>query len=809
MNVWLNDVRHTWRANLRKPHFLLLASLVLALGVGAMAAVLTLIGNVLLKPLPYAEPSRLVAIGPMPNTEVRTVSPEQYRHLGGLQALRSIGLYAAHSPTMNVVSDGRPEVVSALRGDRNLLPTLGIGMALGRNFSADEDRPDGPRAVILGHRFWQQRFGGRPDVVGGTLRAEGTAYTIVGVLPEDFRNPGVEGDIMLPAALPENSDEGRNYRLVGRLADGVTVTQASAQVHARLHALYAARNDEDWLHVAFVARDLKDTLHAGDRPVLMMFLGSAALLLLIAVVNLVNLMLLRALARSHDMAVRSALGAPALRLALPLLAEGLLVGICGALLGMGLAALALGAAVVQGFIPAQWLSGDALHMGWNAWLLALLLSVAGALLATLPGLLRRRAPGALDALREGGRAGIGRHGGRLGRMLVVVQVALATSLLSSAGMFLHTLYGLSRVPLGFASQGVLTFELAPVAATYPDTASVHALSQRLVQRLQLLPGVTQATATTNLPAGGPLGRFMVGDLRQPGGDEFAAEYRGIEPGFFELFGIRMPDGRPFGRHDVRGGEAVAIVNRALADAQYGGQALGKRIQRGEGAGLWTARIVGVVADTRQFGPADAAPEMVYLPLSQVQDEVMAAFRRLEPLRFALKTDGDPDRHREKVLGAVAEVAPEQPIGAVQAMDDVVRDTTADLRLNLALVGIFAALALLLAASGLYAVMAVSVAAREREFAVRLALGSSPLRLLRLVMRAGLVQVGLGLLGGVALALALPRVLSAVTATLDSRAPDPLSLAGMCALLAAVGLLACLPAAWKATRVQPMHALRGE
>lgn len=807
MNIWLTEIWHTWRSNLRKPGFLFLASVVLALGVGAMAAVLTLISDVLLKPLPYAEPARLVAIGPMPKTEVRTVSPEQYRHLRGVEALQSMAMYAAQSPTMNVVSNGIPEVISAMRGDRNLLPTLGIRMALGRNFSIEEDRPNGPRAIILSYRFWQHRFGGRPDVIGSTLRAEGSAYTIIGVLPENFQNPGVKGEVMLPAALPEDSEEGRNYRLVGRLADNVTITEATAQVHSRLNALYVARNDEDWINIAFVARDLKDTLHTKDRPVLMMFLGSAALLLLIAVVNLVNLMLLRALTRSHDMAVRSALGAQRLRLALPMMAEGLLVGICGALLGMGLAAL--GIALLQGFMPLQWLANGGLHIGWGSWLLAVLLSIAGALLATLPGLLRSHSPGAIDELREGGRSGIGRHSGRLGRALVVVQVAMATALLSSAGLFLHTLYGLSKVPLGFSSQGILTFELSPVTVTYPDAASVHALSQRLVERMQLLPGVSQATATTNLPAGGPLGRFMMGDLRQPGGEEFAAEYRGIEPGFFDLFGIRMLDGRPFSRSDVQGGEQVAIVNRALAEAQYGGQALGKTIQRGEGANQWTARIVGVVADTRQFGPMGAAPEMVYLPMVQVRDDVMQIFRRMEPLRFALKVNGDPYSHRNNVLKAVAEVAPDQPISGMHSMDDVVRDTTMDLRVNLLLIGIFAALALLLAASGLYAVMAVSVAAREREFAVRLALGSSPARLLQLVVRSGMIQIVFGLVCGVTLAIALPRIFSVVATTLGTNPVNPVALAGVCLTLTVAGLLACLPAARKATRVPPMRALRGE
>lgn len=807
MNIWLIEIWHAWRASLRKPGFLSLAAIVLALGVGASTAVLSLINDVLLKPLPYAEASMLVASGPIQRGEIRTVSPEQYRQLAGITAFQSMGLYSGYSPTMNIVSNGTPEVVSVLRGNRGLLPTLGVNLALGRNFSAEEDRPNGPRAIILSYQFWQHRFNGRNDIIGTSLQAEGSAYTIIGVLPSNFQNPGVAGDLMLPTALPEDSDEGRNYRMVARLADNVTVTEAAAQVQTRLHAMYAARGDEDLLRSSFGARDLKDTLHAKDRPVLMLFLASALLLLLIAIVNLVNLMLLRALSRSHDTAVRSALGAPALRLALPTLAEGLLVGIFGTLLGLGLATF--GIAILQGFMPAQWLANGGLHIGWTSWLLALLLGVTGALLATIPGLMRTRSRSTIDELREGGRSGIGRHDGRLGRVLVVVQVAMATALLSSAGLFLHTLYGLSKVPLGFSSQGILTFELAPVKAAYPDTPSVQALSQRVVDRLRRLPGVAEVTATTNLPAGGQSGRFMLGDLHLPASGEFAAEFRGIEPGFFNLFDIKLLDGRKFGTSDVQGGEAVAIVNRALADAQYGGRPLGQKIQRGEGATLWSARIVGVVENTRQFGPMDTAPEMVYVPLVQMQDEIMQGFRRLAPLRFAVKVNGEPYSHRDNVNKAVAEVAQGQPINNVLTMEGVVRDTTADLRINLLLIGIFAALALLLAASGLYSVMAVSVAARQREFAVRLALGSSPARLLKLVLRAGLTQVALGLLCGVGLAVALSRVLSSVATPMGRDALDPVSLIGVCVTLGLAGLLACLPAARKATQVPPMRALRGE
>lgn len=804
MKIWLTEIWHTWSTSLRKPGFLLLASTVLAMGVGASAAVLTLIDDVLLRPLPFAEPSRLVAVGPILQGQIKSSSPEQYRRVSEMNTLQSLGLYEAYSPTMNVLSNGTPEVISALRANRGLLPTLGVSLALGRNFSAEEDRPNGPLAVILTYGFWQHRFAGRKDVIGNSLQVEGMAYTVIGVLPQEFMIPGVASDIVLPTALPENSQEGRNYRTIARLAGQATVTEAAAQIHTGLHAMY--EDDDNYREVRFGAHELKEALHAGDQPVLMMFLASAMLLLLIALVNLVNLMLLRALARSHDTAVRSALGAPALRLALPTLAEALLVGIIGALLGMGLATL--GIAVLRGYLPPQWVTGGGLRMGPDSWLIALLLGMAGALLATIPGLLRRKTSAVVDELREGGRSGIGRHNGRLGRGLVVVQVAMATALLSAAGLFLHKLYNLSQVPLGFASQNILTFELSPVKAAYPDTTSVQVLAQRVVERLRRMPGVIEAAATTNLPAGGPRGQFNM-DMHLPGNKSFGAQYRGVEPGFFQLFNIRLLEGRSFERTVPPGGEPVAVINQAMADAQYGGRALGQKIERGEGATLWSARIIGVVADTRQFGPVRKAPEIMYVPLAQMQDEAMQAFRRFQPLRFAVKVNGSPFSYRDEVRKTVGELVPTQPINNLQTMDSIVSDTTAALQANLLLIGIFAALALLLAGSGLYAVMAVSVEARQREFAVRLALGSSNARLVQLVLRSGLAQIGLGLLCGIGLAVALSKLLSAVSTQMGSDTLDPLALAGVCVVLAVSGVLASLAPAWKATRVPPMRALRGE
>lgn len=443
------------------------------------------------------------------------------------------------------------------------------------------------------------------------------------------------------------------------------------------------------------------------------------------------------------------------------------------------------------------------------WLLALAIGLFGALLAAALGLWRGRRAATVDELREGGRSGLGQHSGRLGRVLVVAQVALATTLLSAAGLFLHALYDAARAPLGFASEGILTVELAPVMADYPDAVAVNSLSERLLLRLRAIPGVDAATATTNLPADLWRGQFNLGGLHVPGGEGFNAQYRGIDESYFALFAIPMRGGRAFQHSDTRGGEAVAIVNRSLAEHRYGGHALGELIQRGSGSNTWSARIVGVVGDTSQFGPLEDQPEVVYVPLAQISDKTLGIFRSFEPMRFALRGQGDPDAWRDAVHKAVAEVAPNQPVSNLRTMTDIVRSTTAEVRLNLLLVGIFAALALLLAAAGLYAVMAVAVAAREREFGVRTALGASPARLTQLVLRGGLGQIVLGLALGVGLALALSGMLRALLEELGRSSIDLPSLAGVCVLLAATGLLACLLPALRAARVQPMTALRGE
>jgi putative ABC transport system permease protein len=813
MNVWVSEIWRAWRASLRRPGFVLLASGVLALGIGASVAVFMLIQNTLWRPLPVPQADRLVALGPLhDNGHVAGISPHEYQYLGPPKGLEALAL-VHFGLKVNFAGAGAPAQVPAIYLDRGLLPTLRLNPVLGRNFSVQEDRPDGPKAVLIGYGLWQRAYAGDRGVIGRSVLVEGSARSIVGVLPAAFNAVLGPGDVMLPMALPTVS---RDYNhngdvVIGRLADGVDVATVAAQADASERTMFRDMGmGGNWQRPRFGAEPFAVAFQQDVRPMLMLFLASAALVLLIALVNLTNLMLLRALSRNHDAAVRSALGAPLLRLMLPALGEGLLVGGCGALLGMALAAAGL--ASLQGLIPAQWLWGGRVHIGMGAWVLALGMGLLGALLAAVLGLWRSRTPAAAEDLREGGRSGIGLRSGRFSRVLVVAQVALAAVLLCAAGVFMHALYDASRAQLGYEDDNVLTFELAPVQEHYPDTASLLDLSRRLVRRLAATPGVTDVAVTTSLPTSDDMYGAFNNGMRTPDDNHFEAQLHGVGPGFFRLFAIPLREGRDFAEGDVSAGEPVAIVSQDLADTYYGGHALGQVIGVERDGDLpQHARIVGVVGSTWQRGPLHPGQPVVYLPLAQMPAAQMAIFRKMEALRFALRGHGNPADWRPGVRAALAEVAPEQPIARLRTMHSIVRQTTADARLNLLLIGVFAALALLLAVAGLYAVMAVAVASREREFGVRLALGAPPGRLARLVLRGGLLQIATGLAIGVAAALGLSHALSALLMTLLNRAGgfDVAAVLGVCAALATAGLLACLLPALRAARVPPMRALRGE
>lgn len=804
--MW-REARQAWRGLLRRPAYLLLSSLTLALGVGTVSMVFSLMDQALLKPLAYPQPERLLVAG-ITDGDQFYGAPGLYAAIKSVKSLASSGIVRSWAANTNIAGPAGPEVVGAMAADSGFLRTLGRPMALGRNFNTEEDRPHGPRAVILSYPAWQRMFGGDRRVLGRSLEVEGKALPIVGVAPANLEWEATF-DMLLPLQvdLTNYRNLDTNERIVARLAPEASFKQAEAEVGARLHevAMDVSRGNERMTEYFGRARmgvgSLQEVVLSGGRDTLRLFLGAALCVLLIAAVNLANLMLLRALARMHDTAVRAAMGAPAWRLVLPSLAEGLLVGIAGSVAGLLLAWIGL--RLMAAWVPPEWVRAQAVGISPMTVIVALAAGLLVGGLAALIGAWRAMRLTLVAELVGGGRSGLSRESGRLGRALVVVQLALAVVLLVGGALFLRSLQHLSQVPMGFESRSIVTFTLAPVVARNPDIAAVIEQTKRVVEALARQPGVVKAGASTNLPTGSQLNMSM----RFPDGSETNAQFRPVTPDFLNVFDINLVAGRGFdARTDVAGGELVCVVSTAFVrDYLHGGEAIGKTVILLSG-GNRPMRIVGVVGDVRQGGPAEPAPGVLYLPLQQLPQGMWSWIHTFTPLSYAVHVHPGGETALQRILPRLVDsVAPGQPIGDIQPMEQVVARTTSQQKLNLLLVGVFATLALVLAAVGLYAVTAVTVAARRAEFGIRAAMGASPGRLLRQVLMESVLQVGLGLAIGLALALAGSRVLQGFLFGVS--AGDPLAIALVLVVLGSTGVLAALVPALRAARVPPIQALR--
>ena len=808
LSVVLGEVRQAWRGLLRRPAFFLLSTFTLALGVATVTAMFALLDQALLKPLPFPQSDRLITMGTYWQDGVYSAAPGYYAPLKAMPSIESAGIIVGGPADVNIAPQGHAQVVSAIHADGGFFDTLGLPMALGRNFNTAEGRPHGPSAVILSHAFWLARFGGDPSVVGQTLDVEGKAVPVIGVLPATFRWPWTF-DIVLPMQVSPNAqDMSTNQLIVGRMKPGATIAGVAAQTAAVLTPLVAASADD----VAASREALRQqppsavplltsifTAEAGTT--LWLFLGAAACVLLIAAINLASLILLRSFSRTHASAVRAALGSSTGRLSLPAFAEGLLIGLCGAVAGLLLAWIGLN--LIGGIVPPEWLRGEHVALKGSSVAFAFAAGLAAAAGATLLALLRARRRDWRQALMGGGRGGMTREDGRAGRALVVAQVALAVVLLVGAALFTRTLYELESVPMGFTSRNVATFTLSPVKQRYVTIGDVSTLTNKVVERLGRLPGVRAAGASSNLPTGSQLNWPVM----LPSGAFLGVQYRMGTPGFLDAVGIPLLRGRDFATTDTADVDPVCIVSASFAREYFGkADPLGGTVfLRVDVTKRVPMRVIGVVGDVHQRGPAEPMPPILYTPLAQVPDGSWAFLRQFGPLSFAVQLQPGVNLDDGTLTNAVNEVAPGQPISNIQTLDAVVASTTSAQRLNLLLVGLFAGLALLLAAVGLYAVMSVAVAAHRHDYGVRAALGATRERLLFTVLRSASAQVGLGLAIGLAVSMLLSRVLTGFL--FGIQALDPLAIGAVLLILGATGLLASLPPAWRAARVRPMQALR--
>lgn len=793
------------RALLRRPGFALLASLTLAIGVAGTTAVFALIDAVLLAPLPYPAANELVILGSNPQPW-SALSPQMYQMLGEVPGVRSIGArFAARD--VNISGSGDPELASAWPVDAGLLPTLGVQLELGRNFSAEEDRPNGATAAILSHKLWRRQFGEDRGVIGKSVQIDGVATTIVGVLPANFRLEGTP-DLLLPLALAPNSqDSGTNLLAIARIDPAVSMATIGLELDARLKAgLRAANMSYTNLEMNFHAAPLSASFGAYAKPVLLLFLVCVGCVLLLVAVNLANLMLLRALARGHDSAVRSALGAGTAQLAAPALAEALWIGLAGALGGLALAWVAL--RLAQSWLALDWLQDVGTLIGIRSVALALAMGIAVALTASVFSIWRGRGSASARELAAGARLGSSVGSQRVARALVIVQGTLATLLLGASALLSHSLWNILQVDPGFNAEGVIVMRTSPSTALYPDTAALQAYSDRIVERLRRESGVQHAAVTTTLPVVGQLNLPVQGDNGEmlPGEPP---QFRVVAGDALQTFGIALLGGRDFDARDSAGAEPVVIVNQAFAQQYFEGDALGQSIRNylGVEMPMPLMRIVGVVGDVHQFGPMNDAPPTIYVPLAQVPDAVMGTLRQFVALNVAVRVADAPAPWFPRLRSMLREVDPGQGVADLRLLAHDLAESTAGMRQGTGFILLFGVLAIVLAAIGLYSVSAVAVASRRGEFGLRAALGAAPQRLLRRVLGTGLRDVSIGLGLGLIVLMLLGSMISGALYELSPF--DPLALGVTLAVVLGAGLAASLVPGLRAARTAPMTALRSE
>ena len=797
----LLDLRFAIRTFLKSPGFTSVAVLALALGIGANAALFTVINAVLLKPLPYRDAGRLIRVfETFPPGGYGSVSAPNF--LDWRQQNHSFNRLEAYSAgSLNLQSNGEPERIPSVVATAGLFDMLGARPILGRTFLSDEDQPGKSNVVVISERLWRRRFAADPNLLGSHITLDGQPTTVIGIMPAGFEFPpgSLTRSLWMPLEFTPGQLTSRGSHwmaVVGKLKPGVSIDAARAdmtQIAARIAEQYPGPQKGRSVQLDV----LQDVVVGNLRPVLLVLMGSVGFVLLIACANVANLLLARAASRTREVAVRAALGASRARLIRQFLTESILLALAGGAFGaflgdQGVTALV---ALASNQIP---LASD-IHLDGTVFLFLLAVCLAAGVIFGLAPAFQSSARDVQAGLREGGRSGgAGVRGAGLRNALVVSEFALALVLLIGAGLLMRTFFALNATDPGLVTSGVLTMSVSVPEDKYPKDAMWRRFYEPALERIQALPGVRAAGIISLLPLAdwGWNGEFHVEGRPpdEPGHRPFA-EFREISPGYFRAMGIRILKGRDFGRQDSATAPPVVLINDALAKRYFAGQdPVGRRIE-------WDGwrTIVGVAASTRQAGlNRDPFPEL-YLAAAQ------SGF--ISGMTFVTSAGVDPGSLTRAVTSAIQSVDPAQPVFGVRTMREVVSESLSNQRLYAWLLGVFAALALTLASAGIYGVMSYLVNQRTQEFGVRMALGASASDVLRMVLHQAILLIGAGVAIGLAGAFAVTRVLSDFL--FGVKPTDPATFVAVSAVLTLVALLATYLPARRATRVDPMVALRYE
>jgi predicted permease len=797
MDTLRQDIKYAFRSLRQAPGVFAVAALSLALGVAVNVTLFAGVDILLLRPLDYPNEARLLQVwsnNPERGWDKSSVSLPDFVDWRKESSTLSYAAYAGGS--FNLADNDRPERVSARRISPSFFGLLGITPALGRFFNAEEETPGRGNVVVLADAFWRNRFGADSAVVGRSIRLDGQPFTVAGILPAGFRF-GAYVDVYTPLEIPPDAArDNHSYEVIGLLKDGVTLEQANTELSGiarRLAALYPATNVGKGAH-AIMLQD--EVVEETPRQAGIICMVAVTFVLLIACSNVANLLLSRAAGRNRELAVRSALGAARMRLVRQMLTESLILAAVGGVLG-----LLLSIAGVKWFasiIPADFPRVENLGLDPRVLGYGFLIILASGLIAGVAPAFQVTKGSLTDPLKDGGRGGsMGLKHGRLRASLVVTEIALALVLLISAGLLVKASLQLQRTELGFETRNALTFAVSLSAREYPDSARVFTVQEELQARLAAIPGVSEVGAVTQLPMAGGSGTYyyVEGEPTPEEGRRPVLQFRTATPGYLDAMKIQLVRGREFTANDRLTAPKVIVINESLSRRHWpNGDAIGHRLVFFSGA----YEIVGVVRDVREFGPDDPAPALAYFASQQSMART---------LRFVVRTEGDPMGLVPAVRQEIAAVERDLPPYQMQTLQRHVDLQMQGDMIMPKLLGLFGALALVLAVIGVYGVMAYSVSQRTQELGIRRALGAAGGDIVRLVLRQGTLLAGIGSVVGLGLSFAATRGLSAFLFGVS--AFDPVVFGGVTAALVGAAVFASLVPARRATRVDPLVALKSD
>jgi predicted permease len=810
METLLKDIRYGIRGLIKRPGFTIIALITLALGIGANTAIFSVVNAVLLRPLPFQKPEELVivwedlAFAGFPHN---TPAPANYVDWK-TQNQSFVDMAATHETSFNLTGDGEPERVSAYAVTANFFPLLGVQPLLGRSFLPEEDRPGANKAVVLSYGLWQSRYGADRNILNREILLNGEKHLVVGVMPASFQFFAKDVRVWVPIALDQEdwAVRGGHYlTVVARLKPGVSVSQAQADMDAVMHRISVDHPEETMEgKIGVVVMPVRDEFVGEARGSLIVLLVAVAFVLLIACANVAGLLLARAVGRRKEIALRMALGAGRTRVVRQLLTESLLLAAVAGVLG---SLLAYGSfSFLQGLIPEEMAVAASLNLDVRILIFTIGISIITGIIFGLVPALQSAKFDLNEALKQS--SGRVTSTGRLRSAMIVFEVALSLVLLVGAGLLIQTLFQLFRQYSVLEPEKILTMRTILPSEKYKEPQRRDSYYQQVLQRIEHLPGVVAAGYATSIPLawkGGTSGFYPEGLKAPAPGMAYDANHRQVSAGYHKAMNIPLRQGRYFESSDNAQSLPVAIINETMARQYWPGEnALGRRFKIGDPdePGKQWKQIVGIVADIRQMGIDEPVKAEMYFPYQQITD-----WPGYVPRDLAIRTTGDTSNLAGAVRQIIREVDPDQPVSNVATMAEVLGTEAAERRMGMIMLAGFAGLALLLASLGIYGVLAYFVTQHTNEIGVRQALGATPRNILFLVLKKGMGLTLVGVVIGVGASFALTRLMSSLL--FGVTAADPLTFATVPLVLIGVALLACYIPARRATKVDPLVALRYE